>query len=214
LISTVPGFYFRAHYFILLLPAVALFTGVAVISIANRLANALSSRTARTLAAAVFVAISAAYIGIERDYLFSMPVFEVSKSRYGSRPFVEALEIADYIRARTSPSDRIGVLGSEPEIYFYANRISATGYIYVYALLERQKYAIRMQEQMVDELNASRPKYVVFLDIQDSWLGAPGQTFKPYEKFLCWSKSYLRVCYVISVIAYIPYIRSTTLVCV
>jgi len=48
-ISTVPGFYFRAHYFILLLPAVALFTGVAVISIANRLANVLSSRTARLI---------------------------------------------------------------------------------------------------------------------------------------------------------------------
>ena len=202
-ISTVPGFYFRAHYFILLLPAVALFTGVAVISIANRLANALSSRTARTLAAAVFVAISAAYIGIERDYLFSMPVFEVSKSRYGSRPFVEALEIADYIRARTSPSDRIGVLGSEPEIYFYANRISATGYVYVYGLMEQQRYSVRMQEEMIDELNAGHPKYLVFVDVRNSWLGE-GQLFKPDEKILAWSKRYLQECYELVGIADIP----------
>ena len=204
IISTSPGFYFRAHYFILLLPAVALFAGVAVVSIGNRLRAFLPGHISRVIAGAVFVIIAAAYIGIEQDYLFSMPVFEVSKSRYGSRPFVEALEIADYIHARTSPADRIGVLGSEPEIYFYANRIAATGYIYVYALLERQKYAIRMQEQMVDELNASRPKYVVFVDIQDSWLGAPGQTFKPDEKFLSWSKRYLRDCYELAGIADIP----------
>ena len=71
---------------------------------------------------------------------------------------MEALEIADYIRARTSPSDRIGVLGSEPEIYFYANRISATGYVYVYGLMEQQRYSVRMQEEMIDELSSDQCK--------------------------------------------------------
>ena len=37
--------------------------------------------------------------------------------------------IARYIRERTAPGDRIAVIGSEPEIYFYAERNAATGHL-------------------------------------------------------------------------------------
>jgi len=43
-------------------------------------------------------------------------------------------------------------IGSEPEIYFYAQRHSATGYIYTYALMEEHKYAHAMPEEMEREI--------------------------------------------------------------
>ena len=59
-----------------------------------------------------------------------------ARTTYSLNPFPESLEIAKIIKASTSSRDRIAVLGSEPQIFFYSNRRSATGHIYTYALME------------------------------------------------------------------------------
>jgi hypothetical protein len=44
----------------------------------------------------------------------------VSRRIYGLNPFPESLEIAKYIRRTSSPDDSVYVVGSEPQILFYA----------------------------------------------------------------------------------------------
>ena len=39
--------------------------------------------------------------------------------------------VADYLKSHCAPDARIAVMGSEPEIFFYAHRRSATGHICV-----------------------------------------------------------------------------------
>ena len=90
---------------------------------------------------------------------FEVSPVQVSRMVYGDSPFPESFRIADYLREHTSPDDKIAVLGSEPEIYFYSRRHSATGYIYTYPLMEPQKYARRMQEEMIREIEQRNPKY-------------------------------------------------------
>jgi len=65
------------------------------------------------------------------------------------------------------------VIGSEPQIYFYANRHSATGYIYMYPLMEEQKYARQMQREMIDEVEKAKPRYLVFVGVASSWMIRP-----------------------------------------
>ena len=43
-------------------------------------------------------------------------------------------------------------------------RQSATGYIYTYALMEPQPFASQMQREMIREIEASRPAFIVFAD--------------------------------------------------
>jgi len=74
------------------------------------------------------------------------------------------------VREHTTPDDKIAVLGSEPQIYFYSHRHSATGYIYTYALMEPQKYARQMQEEIIREIEGVHPKYLVSVVMNDSWL--------------------------------------------
>src|SRR6185436_9668834 len=81
----------------------------------------------------------------------------------------EAVEIAKYIKAHSTKDETIVVLGSEPEIYFYADRRSATGYIYMYSLTESQPYAAAMQDQMIREIEATKPAYVVLVGVVTSW---------------------------------------------
>jgi hypothetical protein len=61
-------------------------------------------------------------------------------------------------------------MGSEPQIYFYADRHSATGYIYTYPLMENQKYAFKMQKEMIEEIEKAQPKYLVFVNVFGSWI--------------------------------------------
>jgi hypothetical protein len=88
-------------------------------------------------------------VWLRRDYCFSWSPEKACRCVYGPDPFVECPAIADYVKNHSQPDDRVAVLGSEPEIYFYANRISATGYIYMYPLTESDSFARKMQEEMI-----------------------------------------------------------------
>jgi hypothetical protein len=102
--------------------------------------------------------------------LLSQRPSDVLRTIYGANPFSEAVRVAEYLQAHTNPTDTIAILGSEPEIYFYAHRHSATGYIYTYGLMEPQRYAGQMQREMIQEIEAARPKYLVFVAAPTSWL--------------------------------------------
>jgi hypothetical protein len=177
-LATCPGFYFRQHYFILLLPAVALAAGVAAAGIGR----------VRPFVTALLLVTAVGYSAfVERDYFFTLSPGEVSRYTYDENPFPEALPVARYLKEHTSPGDSIAVLGSEPEIYFYADRPSATGHIYMYGLMEEQRFAEQMQRQMMSEIEKARPKYVVFVHVKKSWLGEPAGTdlLRPWlERFL------------------------------
>jgi len=186
-----PGFYFREHYFILLLPAIALLVGIAAVSVRRLLSRRYSPAASLNVTVAVFAALAVLFVVRERSYLFSMTPRELIRSRYGTNPFVEAIEIARYIKEHTNERDRIMVVGSEPEIYFYADRVSASGYIYTFPLMEPQPYAARMQEEMIREINAAHPKFLVIVDVYTSWLARPESSRQIIE----WSKQYVRECY-------------------
>ena len=189
--ATCPGFYFRQHYFIVMLPAVAMLAGVGSVSIGGLVARRLPAAAAGAAATALFLAAVLAYGARERDYLFAMSARELTRTRYGRNPFVEAPEIGRYLRERTSADERIAVIGSEPEIYFYARRRSATGYIYMYPLTEHQALAPRMQDELIREIEAAHPRYVVFVGTRASWVSGPD----PDRRVLDWADRYLRSCY-------------------
>jgi hypothetical protein len=102
------------------------------------------------------------------------------------------------VRDHTGPNETIAVLGSEPQMYFYSNRHSATGYIYTYSLMEPQSYARQMQEEMIREIEFARPKYVISMQMFLSWLGP---TQKSERLILNWANEYLKEYYDVVVFA-------------
>ena len=62
------------------------------------------------------------------------------------------------------------VIGSEPQIYFYADRRSASGYVYMYPMMENHDFALKMQQEMIREIESARPEVLVMVDIYGSWL--------------------------------------------
>lgn len=191
LIAVCPGFYFRQHYFIVVLPAIALLAAVALSEAKRRLERSAGPSPALAVVALVFLAAGGHAVARQRQFLFSMDMRQASRGTYGANPFPEAVEIARYLKERTTPEDRIAVLGSEPEIYFYAGRPSATGYIYTYPLMESQRFASSMQAEMMREIEAAHPKYLVFVRIPTSWLVRPDSD----RSILDWGDRYTNECF-------------------
>lgn len=189
-----PGFYFREHYFVLLLPAVALLAAIAAGAAGRALARWLAAGRgagnhglAAILPGLVFASFLLYPAYRERAFFFSMTPREASRQTYGPNPFPEAVEIARHIAADTAAGDRVAVLGSEPEIFFYSGRRSATGHIYMYGLMENQPYARRMQQEAIRQIEAAAPKYLVFVNVPQSWLGRPDSD----TSILAWSRAYI-----------------------
>ncbi|HSV27707.1 MAG TPA: glycosyltransferase family 39 protein [Sedimentisphaerales bacterium] len=171
-LAVCPAFLFRQHYFIVMMPAVAMLIGGGL-SFASEL---LARRAARPLAAAPILIFLAAWgFSFYQEHVLFLKLTPPQASRhlYGTNPFPESVHVAEYIRNRTSPDDLIAVIGSEPQIYFYANRRSATGHIYTYGMMEDNPYALKMQKEMARQIEAASPKYVVFVNIFSSWLQRP-----------------------------------------
>ncbi|MCX6376572.1 MAG: hypothetical protein NTU88_11160, partial [Armatimonadetes bacterium] len=172
-LTTCPGLFFRSHYFVLMLPAVGLLAGVGVSATVNLLLEWKSPRAVLAIPMALFVLAAMVTVYKERVFFFSATPTEACRMMYGVNPFPESVDVAKYIKDHSTSSDCIAVLGSEPQIFFYSQRHSATGYIYVYGLMEPQKYASEMQQDMMREIESAKPKYIVFTNIQTSWLARP-----------------------------------------
>jgi hypothetical protein len=166
-----PGFYFRLHYFILLLPAVSLLAGVAI----SRLSDLSVDRlTAVRFIPILILGFALAWpILAERKFFFETSPADASRMIYPESPFAESIRIAEYLREHTTRGDTIAVLGSEPQIYFYSDRHSATGYIYTYGLMEPQEYASQMQQEMIRDIERAHPKFLISVVMPDSWLQRP-----------------------------------------
>jgi hypothetical protein len=204
-----PGFFFRQHYFIAWLPAASIFAGAACSQLIwfaarrqdarkssanhreNKTPPAAASETFNPLlyAMVLLLVVGFGIVLVEgKEYFFFLPPKVLCRTIYFPNPFVESQEIADYIRNHSTPEQTIAVVGSEPQLYFLAQRRSATGYIYTYPLMEAQSFALKMQQEMAGEIEKSRPEFVVLVDVPFSWLQRPGSHTEIFQ----WIETYVR----------------------
>jgi hypothetical protein len=178
------GFYFRLHYFVLVLPAVSLLAGVTISGLSDLSVDRLI--VIRFIPILILGAALAWPVLAERKFFWEASPAGASRMIYPESPFAESIRIAEHLREHSNPSDTIAVLGSEPQIYFYSNRHSATGYIYAYGLMESQKYAGQMQQEMIREIERAHPKFLIFVVMPDSWLQRP----ESEQMIFTWANEY------------------------
>ena len=172
-LTTVPGFYFRTHYFHLVLPAATLLAGCAVSGGMELLRKSASAKKLRLLPAVAYGVVLAVVLFRYAD-VSSVLARVGGHALHGMEPVPESQVVAAYIRSQSPATARVAVLGSEPQIYFYSRRRSATGYIYIYGLMEPQPFALKMQHEMIAEIETNAPEFIVYSTIDSSWQRRPG----------------------------------------
>jgi hypothetical protein len=162
LIAFTASFYFSTHYFIMMVPAVCLLAAIA----ARRAARAVGE----AIAAGGVALACACFIFANHALWFEQTPEAACRASYGRNPFPEAVQIARYIQEHSTAGDTIAVMGSEPEICFYAHRHSASAYIYMYDLMQSHRYALGMQRETIKEIEAAKPAFLVNVYVNSSWL--------------------------------------------
>jgi hypothetical protein len=162
------GLQFRPHYFVQLLPALAALCGVALARAALRLGT---TPARASLAAALLALLAVAPpLAANRGTLLAGSPEAVARRLWGLNPFPESQAIAAHIARTSGPDDTVFVVGSEPQIPFYAARRSATRYIIFYPLTGRFDRALERQREVVDEVARAQPRYVVWAQVPTSLL--------------------------------------------
>ena len=72
-----------------------------------------------------------------------------------------------------------------------SGRQAATGYIYTYTLMVPGPFAKQMQQDMIKQVQDAKPKYLVFVDMPNSWDREVGSE----TTILSWAPKYCRDFY-------------------
>ena len=141
------GLYFRRHYFVFIMPPLAI--------------TAAFFGTRRWWTAVLLAIATAATVQMSWAQWFTLTDVKLSRRHYGQGTFVEAVAVAEELRRVTKPSERILIIGNEPEVLFLAKRRAVTPYIYFYPLIEPQPFAAQQQAEVIAACEAQVPQHIV-----------------------------------------------------
>jgi hypothetical protein len=185
------GFYFRPHYFVLVLPAAALLFGIGLRSIFHVFSVA-ASPIVRYVPPVVVAAITIlGTLAAHWDVLVQFSIPKVTETVYHNNPFPFSGRIAELIKENTVKEDRIAIIGNEPEFLFYSQRKSATSFIYFFSLVEEQPLARQFRLEMMHQIESASPKLLIYTNIQPECYKKP----KDWEELDTWFFHYVQLHY-------------------
>ena len=170
ILSILPGYFFTTHYYVAILPFLAILVG-GLLGVVTQARGDRGPSAVGTVAvgAAIVIGLASGVVRYGPFYFGQMPDDAAARIIYAGNPVPESVEVGRYLREHTSPADSIAVLGSETQIYFYAQRPSASRFVNTYFLTAEQPQARDMQLEMIRDLDRVRPKYLVYTNSSLSW---------------------------------------------
>ncbi|MCK6455628.1 MAG: glycosyltransferase family 39 protein [Phycisphaerae bacterium] len=175
------GLYFREHYFLQLAPAMAIAAGATLARLSRRL-GAVEGGTRRAVGVALLAAATVILPPAwhHRAFWIATPE-QQARLLYDGNPFPESETIARRIAEVTAPTDRVLIVGSEPQILFFAKRASATRHILFYPLMMDLPGAAERQREVIADVERAPPPCILMTNFYSSLLIAPGAPLHIFE---------------------------------
>ncbi|MDI1355629.1 MAG: glycosyltransferase family 39 protein [bacterium] len=163
-LTIVPGYYFYGHYWIQLIPGMAMLSGITYYCVMSLLKNGfnIASPNLKYVYIAVFSVFVLMHLNKQRSYYFSPNYDLILRQVYGNNPFPETMEIAKYLNSVAKPEDQVAVFGSEPELFIYMNKISPTRHVFFSTIVASIPEHKQFQREFVRDIEKVKPKYFVF----------------------------------------------------
>lgn len=144
------------HYFLAVVPALALATGLFAALVADWRSRAPSE--APTAAGRRLTLFLCAAIAVTAPVVLLVQV--VDRGVVDER-LQQVAETAQIVRTQTDPGQRILVWGAEPDVYLQSKRAGASRFTYAYPLLTPGYGDTELIERFLEDLKASRPALIV-----------------------------------------------------
>jgi 4-amino-4-deoxy-L-arabinose transferase-like glycosyltransferase len=163
-LTIVPGFYFYGHYWIQLIPGLAILSALAFHGLTRFLKNTLNLKQASLpyIYLGIFVILTVRHTSALRTYYFHPNYDRVLRSVYGNNPFPETVEVANFINANSGPEDQTALLGSEPQFFIYTQKNYLSRHAYFAAIVADFKEHPQWQRELAADIEKASPRYVVF----------------------------------------------------
>jgi hypothetical protein len=151
-VAVCAGWYFREHYFQIIVPASAL-----LLAFGWKILFPEVQKSSKML---LLVLLSTVIIQINYFFVWSPEV--ISRKIYLGEAFSEFKDLGYYLNHQVKASEKIGTYGCDPQVWFYSNREGASGFLYAYPLQEKQPFAEKMTSQFIEETEKTRPEWFVY----------------------------------------------------
>ncbi len=180
IISVAIGAAYYAHYFVLAIPGVAILAACSLNWIAGKLGKA--GAAIALLFGGILLIVS---MRGRTDYYFYPDYAKIHYEMYFYNMFPELEKIGKELGKRVKEGDRIGILGSEPEVLVAADRETCSRFLMLYALLIDPVLSPPMQEEWMQSMRECAPEYIVYHTYSGSW--APNyEKLRFFLEFMPW----------------------------
>lgn len=176
------GYYFP-HYFQQMLPALVLAATLGADALES--AGLWKTLPLGIRRAAIGAALGLLPVFVLYPFVFSYSPAEAVRQIYPGSVFAEMPELAGRLAQITRPEDRVFVFGAESELFFYAHRVSATRYIFLFPLYGPYSDAQTKQIETADEIVTHQPAAALY--IPNGFFFSPGSE----QLFTKFSEAYL-----------------------
>ncbi len=192
-LTIVPGYFFYGHYWIQIVPGLAVVAGLTYHCIITIFENKfkLSKFGIKYIYLSIFAFFVFYHIKTLKSYYFHPNYELILRQVYGNNPFPEAMKIGDFINANSKPEDNIVLIGSEPQIYFYTKKKSPSRHAYFTALVTNVPMHKDWQREFVRDTEKAKPKYLIYFDHPISLMVQPNVDHFVFE----WANKYVNEHY-------------------
>ena len=155
---SVSGYYF-AHYFQQWLPPLVLLAAFG----AAHLCDLRFWRTSLIPSTAIAVVLAFLPVRTLWPFWFTYSPNDAVRKIYPGNFFAEMPAFAERLARITSPDQRVFAFGAEPEVLFYAQRVSATRYIFLFPLYGPYRNIREKQTATTEEIQRNSPAAAVYV---------------------------------------------------
>lgn len=166
-LTIVPGLRFYGHYYLMTFPAICMagaglfYTIGSLINKSNRMPVALT---------ALGLAWGAHHFIINSNLYLDPPLWLISRIYSPGNPFPEHQILSKELEKVIQPNDTVAVLGSDPQYFIYLGKTSPIRHIYMPFLTRNHEKTAEWQEETIQRLKETQPKYVIFNSYPYAWM--------------------------------------------
>lgn len=164
----------NGHYYVMALPLAAIGAGAAI-----ERTVAWCGGAGRWVGAAGIAAVSAAMMTGTESVAWRCTPRQLAAGLYSENPFVEAEEAGRMVSQLCGEDETVHIVGSEPEILWYARRKGTTRFDIAYPMTLPTRFAAGYQREALAALEREPPAVVVVASTH--WgFGGPAEVFADY----------------------------------
>ncbi len=189
-LTITPSYTFYGHYWIMFVPSIAFAAAAALHCLHSLMGKTMMAGIVVSAAVAVSLGFHSSSISADKtlggSYYFSPKADKIVMKTYGGNPFNEAFQIGKFLKKRMSPSDKLAMIGSEPQLFIYTGANSVTRHAYFSYLMQDSMTTdvMRFQEEYRKDIETGKPKYIVFFNHDISILANPNANFTMINELL------------------------------